>query len=283
MSARRTWDGGWWEHATGTPHPALSALVRGPYVGWAEGFRRPVVRRETGSTVIPLILNLGAPYRLRDDGASVARSHHSFIAGVTDHAVLVEGPPVALAMQCDLTLPGAFRLLGVPPGAYAGETLALDALLGATAAALIERLGAAPDWPARFHLLDAFLLDRLARSAPIAPRLELAWHLLHARDGRIAPGRLAELTGWSHKQLIHRCRHDFGATPGTLGRLLRFERATRLARGGAGWSRIAADAGYADQSHLHRDFVRFAGLTPATWRAATVPGAGVLHDDPPPG
>ena len=33
---------------------------------------------------------------------------------------------------------------------------------------------------------------------------------------------------------------------------------------GEGTARVAADTGYADQSHLHRDVMAFTGATPAT-------------------
>ena len=61
---------------------------------------------------------------------------------------------------------------------------------------------------------------------------------------------------------------------------------TKLLRGparraGAGrptWSGIAALAGYADQSHLIREFKALAGLTPARW-AAERRGVGFVQSD----
>jgi transcriptional regulator GlxA family with amidase domain len=70
-------------------------------------------------------------------------------------------------------------------------------------------------------------------------------------------------------------------TPKTAARILRFERATHLVRGARperlAW--IASKCGYHDQAHMTREFRTLAGITPAAYRAAALPGyLGVPND-----
>ena len=51
--------------------------------------------------------------------------------------------------------------------------------------------------------------------------------------------------------------------------LIRFDRARRMLPHLPG-AAVAATCGYADQSHLVRDFVDFTGLAPRAWLAAEV-------------
>ena len=65
---------------------------------------------------------------------------------------------------------------------------------------------------------------------------------------------------------------------------MRFERVTRTLRahGAAGLADVAYACGYADQSHLNRDFREFAGTTPTVYAARLLPGgAGVAADASP--
>jgi AraC-like DNA-binding protein len=88
-------------------------------------------------------------------------------------------------------------------------------------------------------------------------------------------GSLAREVGWSHKHLITKVRQQVGLAPKTVARLLRFEHAWHYLRDGepVRWDRIAADGGYAGQSHLIRDFRQFTGGTPADFVARSIPAA----------
>ena len=83
-------------------------------------------------------------------------------------------------------------------------------------------------------------------------------------------GRLAAEVGWSHKHLITRFRQQVGLGPKTAARLIRFDGVwRRLDQAGdrPDWGLVAAEAGYADQAHLVREFRQFTGTTPTGFLA----------------
>ena len=78
---------------------------------------------------------------------------------------------------------------------------------------------------------------------------------------------MAREVGWSERHLAARFRTEIGLTPKAAARVIRFDRARRMIPGAAA-PIVAAECGYADQSHLVRDFVAFTGLAPGAWLAA---------------
>lgn len=67
--------------------------------------------------------------------------------------------------------------------------------------------------------------------------------------------------------LTRQVRHQFGLTPTALRREWRLSRALRaLVSGNARIAAIAADCGFADQSHLAREVKASTGLSPAAFR-----------------
>ncbi len=279
QTTRHEWEFGWFAMTSRAPDPRLAQYVTGPYLGWSEQTSRPVRRREIASTVIPLILNLGPRYAIRDARAvQVVHSRGSFVAGPADGCTFVESATESCAIQVNFAPLDAYRLFGVPMASLANATVELEDLLGTSAGELIARLHDASAWEERFDLLDVFLLDRLRRAASIVPEVELMWTQILQTHGRIEIGSFARATGRSHKYLIARFHEQVGLTPKTVARIARFERVAERLRTASGvrWSELALEAGYCDQSHLLRDFAEFAGTTPTTYRAQLLPDGGVI-------
>jgi AraC-like DNA-binding protein len=264
-----------WEAIDGKPDPRLRSGVLS-YTGYVEHATRPMRRLEVPFAGIPLIISLGPTILV--DGVS----HGSFVGGLDDSATITEYSGEQRGLQVNLTPLGARRLLGLPMCELARRVVALDDVLGAPRAArLAERLHDAPDWRARFALLDAFLLARLAAAPPVAAELEQAWARLNATGGAIAISQLASEVGWSRRHLAARFQTEAGLSPKAVARILRFARVTGTlrAQGGRGLAEIAYAAGYADQAHLNRDFRAFAGTTPTDYAARLLPdGAGVTAE-----
>ncbi|MGW4094118.1 helix-turn-helix domain-containing protein [Nocardia sp. NPDC004718] len=81
--------------------------------------------------------------------------------------------------------------------------------------------------------------------------------------------RIAESVGWSHKHLITKFTQQVGLSPKTAARIIRFDRVRSLLRQNPHppLHQIAADCGYADHSHLDRDFRSFSSFTPSGYIA----------------
>ena len=80
-------------------------------------------------------------------------------------------------------------------------------------------------------------------------------------------GDAVAASGVSARYLIDRFTAQVGLTPKRFCRVRRFQRAIARATTGRGedWADIAADCGFADQSHLVHEFRAFAGMPPSIY------------------
>jgi AraC-like DNA-binding protein len=259
--------------AAGTPHPSLRDVVL-RYEGYAERTAGPVTFRELPCTFVPVIIDLDAGWTVahRQHAGSAPLRLGSFVAGITDGPVLVGHRGSAHCLQVDLTPLGARRLIGMPMSELANQTVPIDDVLGRFGRELVQRVGEAPDWPARFALIDAAIRARLADAAPVDAGVEWSLHRITTSGGAAAIGDLASELGWSHRRLIARYRNVVGLPPKLVARIVRFERLTALlaADGAADWAGAATACGYFDQAHLAREVRELADITPTELRAQTV-------------
>jgi len=83
----------------------------------------------------------------------------------------------------------------------------------------------------------------------------------------VSLGELAALSGVSRFQLLRGFAHEIGTTPHAYLIQRRVGMARYLLATGETPAQAALKAGFADQSHLTRAFVRYLGITPARYRA----------------
>ncbi|MNL12924.1 DNA-binding transcriptional activator FeaR [compost metagenome] len=80
-------------------------------------------------------------------------------------------------------------------------------------------------------------------------------------------GSIAAKVGVHPVSLARRYRRHYRQSPAAAIRQARAARAAALMARGADLAALASDVGYADQSHMTRDFTAIYGLTPARYRA----------------
>lgn len=90
----------------------------------------------------------------------------------------------------------------------------------------------------------------------------------HAREQTPA-STLEQITGADRFTLARHFRRAFGTSPDRYRTMRRLALARAAIEGGQSLARAAAEAGFADQSHMTRQFKRTYGLTPARWAALT--------------
>ncbi|OLF16013.1 helix-turn-helix domain-containing protein [Actinophytocola xanthii] len=242
----------------GRPADPVSTLLTRSYLGFTQPASSGTSWLATPVPVVTVIINTGAPF------GGLPRA---FVAGLADRPDLVEQHGEIECVDLKLTPLGAYRLLGVPMTELTGQTVDLTAVLGRVAGELTDRLAEAPTWPARFALLDEFLLARLSRGPHPAPEVALAWRRLVAGGGTVRVGELAEEVGWSRRHLTARFHQQVGLPPKTAARIIRFEALLRRLAAGGEPARTAVECGYYDQSHMDRDFREFAATTPGAFLA----------------
>jgi AraC-like DNA-binding protein len=158
----------------------------------------------------------------------------------------------------------------------------LSSLGGLRVDDLGERLARAPDPAAAQRLFEALLRG----GAPLVrdERCRRAAALLEARGGALPIEALATGMGQSPRALERSLRAGLGMSPKRLARLVRLRHVLGRLRAGADptGADLALACGYADQSHLIRDFRALTGRAPGEpeafrTRPVAAPTTAVVH------
>jgi len=108
-----------------------------------------------------------------------------------------------------------------------------------------------------------------ATTRPMEAAVRRAVEILDAEaDEGVDLPALAEACGVEMYALHRAFTHSMGLPPHTYQTHLRLRRAKALLRGGASLTDAALEAGFCDQSHMHRHFTRLVGFTPAQYACA---------------
>src|SRR5262249_16984758 len=90
----------------------------------------------------------------------------------------------------------------------------------------------------------------------------------------VSASALERIAGMDRFAIARQFRRAFGTSPDRYRTMRRLDMARRAIEGGEPIARAAANAGFADQSHLTRQFKRAYGITPGRWAAAAAGGSG---------
>jgi AraC family transcriptional regulator len=121
------------------------------------------------------------------------------------------------------------------------------------------------------HLVTAYggaSLDRRGQTGQLAPwQVRRAKEMLDGTAGMVALADVAAGCGLSLAHFSRAFKRSTGVAPYAWLQSQRMKRAKALlARGDQSLAQVAADAGFADQSHFTRNFTSLEGISPGAWR-----------------
>ena len=188
-----------------------------------------------------------------------------FVAGPDTGPVPVAVTPGAAFAGVRFHPGRAPAFLGPPASELLDQRVDLADVWGEAAALrLVEQLAQAPGPGAAADLLDRAVAGRADAARTPDPMVDALVDLLRRQPpsmGAVHAASTALSVG--ERRLYRRCCQAVGYGPKTLERVLRFQRAVRLAGQTGSLAVLAARAGYADQAHLTRESRRFGGTTPS--------------------
>ncbi|MBL1073824.1 AraC family transcriptional regulator [Nocardia sp. 2] len=226
----------------------------------------PVRRRKIPGGTVKIVFAMAGTVN------GLSRGPAALVIGMHDRGGVATHSGRMCSAQLQLGPLAARRLLGVPLSEFRNGAVDLADLFGPQAQRFVERLAETPCWDERFALIADFLRARSAEADP-DPVVAAAVARLRASRGRASITELATEIGWSRRHFARRFGDHIGLSPKSYASLARFSAAlSRLTAAEAGGApdlgELADQLGYYDQSHLTRDFQRYAGTSPARFHQA---------------
>jgi AraC-like DNA-binding protein len=215
---------------------------------------------------VEIVINLGGAVTL--DGRPFTGSQPArAVVGLLQTAIEMRYPPDVCTFGIRLHPARAATFLGVPTRALMNAVSPLDQLsrqLDEQLSRVTERFPRIESSEGR-DAVETVLIEHLRRAPPNDDLIVHAVDRLLAADVLIAVSDLAMELGVSPRHLHRRFLADVGVSPKRLERLARFARAWQQAVMGPPltWADLALANGYADQSHLVREFRTFGARPPA--------------------
>ncbi len=281
------------------PRPELAPWVETIWATGASSMVTPYLERVLPTGNLHVVFRLSdAPLTLFDNtGASVLETvGHCVVGGARSNPYVKQVQGNAGSVGVQLRPGAAMWLLGARANELAEQHTRLDGLWGNDAARTRTQLQEIGDRPldgscgrdgssldlilrAQIDCLESLVLSRVKRLRRGPPPPQWLPYVVSALEEQVPLAQLVSESDVSHRSFINRFRNSVGLSPKTFSRVRRFQRvisalSSTTDRAAAPLSsrtprislaQLAVDAGYADQAHLCRDFVEFAGVSPSAY------------------
>ncbi len=170
--------------------------------------------------------------------------------------------------------PAGITLLTHLPATYLCDSIVpASNLFGNGILSLQDQLNATAFGALQCSLLNNFFCRLIAgRPFPVPSLANTCLQYIHEQRGLIAVQSLAIKTGYTERHIERKFVTAIGLSPKKFAGIVRlhaFLKQLRAGAPGASLTSLAYETGYADQSHLIKEFRKYTGLTPTTYAGNT--------------
>ncbi len=210
---------------------------------------------------------------------------HAWLSGVHErHITIGETRPVNKLMAVQFAPGASVPFTRRPASEFRNAVVNGELVFGPSVLELREMLVGLDSPSRQLDVLESWLVNQ------VDPTLAAPAQLVRAIERLVespSETRIAELAAeqadLSSKHFIELFRRHVGTTPKVFQRILRFfqifdalQRSEKVS-----WVDLSTDLGFADQSHLHREFQLFSGYRPGDFRNQDHDRVNFFADDEP--
>ena len=160
-----------------------------------------------------------------------------------------------------------FYFFDIPAADLLNNVVDADMVFSGQAGIMGEKMFGVANISSIIQIAESYFLNSLYRHKQDRNYVAEACRLIRYSQGGLSVQALSETLYISKRQLQRSFKKQFGASPKTYQRIIRFRNAFQYARkrnsGKLSWTDVSYETGYADQAHFIRDFREFTGDTPS--------------------
>ena len=165
---------------------------------------------------------------------------------------------------------GINQLMGIPAHELNDSIIRTEYIFNKQGRQLYEKLAEQFTIQDKLRLLNAFFLEQLAkRMVPDDSLLRAALNFIVKNKGLISSNQLVKLTGYTERQVERKFMESVGINPKKFSNIVKlhtFLKELKSNQNNKNLTSMAYEAGYADQSHLIKEFKKITGMTPKIYQ-----------------
>jgi AraC-like DNA-binding protein len=202
-------------------------------------------------------------------GKKSSNYHHSFLYGqisVFKDLYLEEKTLMIIVVFQPY---GMHRLLGIAANEMRDSIIASEDIFGWRGSLLYQELSGQFSLEAKLQILNSFFLERSAKKAIPNPTLiHASLSCIFKSKGNLSISQLVKHTGYTERHIERIFNESIGLSPKKFGNIVKLHHFLSLLKDKSkhnNFTFLCYEAGYADQSHLIKEFKKYTGITPSKY------------------